>query len=77
VKQHYATETRKQNVLRFYNFIKKKKDEMTLGQICSLFAFSTGLSTFTVEDYKAVLIKSGIIKVEDDTVIEMIDIEKK
>jgi len=77
MKQHYATQTRKRNVLLLYDFIKKKKDEMTLTQICSLFAFSTGLSSFTVNDYKEVLIGSGVMKVENDRVIELIDIEKK
>jgi len=77
MKQHYATETRKQNVLKFYYFIQKKKDQMTLTQICNLFAFSTGLSSFTVNDYKEVLIGSGVMKVENDRVIELIDIEKK
>jgi len=77
LKQHYATETRKQNVLKFYYFIKKKKDQMTLTQICSLFSFYTGISTFTVNDYKEVLIGSGVMKVENDRVIELVDIEKK
>lgn len=67
-------EERKRNLMRFYNFIEKNKDKYPLSQICSLYAFNTGIHMNTVKYYVKILTGSKIMTVENDKVVKLIDI---
>jgi len=75
LKQHHFTAERRKNLHRLYFYIKKYKDKYPLTQICSLFGFDNGTSPATLAQYRQQLLDSGIIKVNGDRVVSVVEIE--
>jgi len=75
MRQHHLTAERKKNIHKLYFYIKKYKDKFPLTQILALYGFETGTSPWTMEQYKKQLLESGIVKVNNDKVEAVINIE--
>ena len=68
---------RRERVEKFLDFIIKNKEKYDFKQICALFSIVTGISTVTIGAYSRELIESGVVKINGDKVIEVVDIFKK
>ena len=75
--EHYRQVQRRNKIRKLYNLLKEKKDTLGLNQILALFRFLYGTTPETVEEYLNDLTESGIIRLNDGKIVEIIDLKKK